>query len=50
MNAAYFVGGFPPRPPPDLPPVLEGQPAPCGLIGGCPLCFDIILPPLCGKV
>lgn len=22
------LGGFPPRPPPDLPPVVEGQPAP----------------------
>lgn len=38
----YFpFGGFPPRPLPDLRPVVEGQPAPCGSIGGCPWCFDI---------
>lgn len=37
----YFLGGLPPRPLPDGFPVLEGQPAPRGLIGGCPLCFDM---------
>lgn len=41
MENAYLLGGLPPRPPPDLPPVVDGQPAPCGFMGGCPLCLDM---------
>jgi hypothetical protein len=37
----YLLGGFPPRPPPDLPPVEDGHPAPFGFIGGCPLCLGM---------
>ena len=45
MGRYLPFGGLLPRPPPDLPPVVEGQPAPCGLIGGCPLCLDIGITP-----
>jgi hypothetical protein len=44
---SYPLEGFPPRPPPDLFPVLEGHPALFGLMGGCPLCFDMAITSFC---
>lgn len=46
MGRYLPLGGLLPRPPPEsLFGLLEGQPAPCGLIGGCPLCLDIGITP-----